>query len=115
MYIEETLEEINKKLEKIENNIDNLRHINKLDNLEKLNLTTKEVCKLLRISMSKLTELTNQKKIPFFRIGRKKLFPRELLNEWIINMAKNNYERIPEKYDEDYILERLKEFREFEE
>ncbi len=51
--------------------------------MEKLVYTPKEVTKILNIGLNKVYELIYQKQIPFIRVGRKILVPKQALENWI--------------------------------
>ncbi len=53
-------------------------------------LTTKEVAEYLSINEKQVYRLIKQKKIPATRITGKWLFPKELIDEWILASAKQN-------------------------
>ncbi len=50
-------------------------------------LTVSEVAKLLRISRGLAYELVRQERIPFIRLGRRILVPRQGLEVWIAQEA----------------------------
>jgi excisionase family DNA binding protein len=53
-------------------------------------LTTKEVAEYLSINEKQVYRLVRDRKIPATRITGKWLFPKELINEWILASAKEN-------------------------
>ena len=59
-------------------------------------LTTKEVAEYLSINEKQVYRLIKEKKIPATRITGKWLFPKELIDEWIMNSARESV-RLPEK------------------
>ncbi len=59
-------------------------------------LTTKEVAEYLSINEKQVYRLIKEKKIPATRITGKWLFPKGLIDEWIINSAKESVS-IPDK------------------
>ncbi len=59
-------------------------------------LTTKEVAEYLSINEKQVYRLIKEKKIPATRITGKWLFPKGLIDEWIITSAKESV-RIPDK------------------
>ncbi len=59
-------------------------------------LSTKEVAEYLSINEKQVYRLIKEKKIPATRITGKWLFPKELIDEWVINSARESV-RIPTK------------------
>jgi len=59
-------------------------------------LTTKEVAEYLSINEKQVYRLIKEKKIPATRITGKWLFPKGLIDEWIINSAKESV-TVPDK------------------
>jgi len=46
-------------------------------------LTTKEVARLLKATESWIKQLVKKKRIPSYKIGRKRLFKKEEIDKWI--------------------------------
>ena len=46
-------------------------------------LTAEEVSRLLRVPKSTVYELARTRRIPFLKVGRRTLFDRRLLRQWI--------------------------------
>ena len=61
-------------------------------------LTTKEVAEYLSINEKQVYRLIKEKKIPATRITGKWLFPKGLIDEWIMQSARESV-RVPEKQD----------------
>ena len=53
-------------------------------------LNTKEVARLLNINEKQVYRLIKEKKIPGTRITGKWIFPRRLIEEWVIESAREN-------------------------
>lgn len=53
----------------------------------RLALRPKEMAKVLGIGERKLWELTNRNEIPCVRIGRRVLYPVDLVREWLAKQA----------------------------
>lgn len=51
--------------------------------MEKLVYTVHETAQILNIGMNKAYELIQQKQIPFVRVGRKILIPKQALQSWL--------------------------------
>ncbi len=60
-------------------------------------LTTKEVAEYLSINEKQVYRLIKEKKIPATRITGKWLFPKELIDEWILMSARQNTKVTPAK------------------
>jgi putative molybdopterin biosynthesis protein len=58
--------------------------------MKKEMLTTKEVAEYLSINEKQVYRLVKEKKIPATRITGKWLFPKELIDDWVITSAKEN-------------------------
>lgn len=54
---------------------------------EHLLLTVPETAHVLRISRNLTYELLRQRTLPFVRLGRRVLIPRQALEEWITNQS----------------------------
>ena len=53
------------------------------DGIRPLVYTTDEVMRLLRVGRTKLYEMVSRNEIPVRRAGRKLLFPRQSLHDWL--------------------------------
>jgi excisionase family DNA binding protein len=51
--------------------------------MDKLVYNAHEVAKVLDIGMNKVYELISQGKIPYVRVGRKYIIPKEALENWL--------------------------------
>ncbi|HSW40086.1 MAG TPA: substrate-binding domain-containing protein [Acidobacteriota bacterium] len=60
-------------------------------------LTTKEVAEYLSINEKQVYRLIKEKKIPATRITGKWLFPKNLINEWILASARESVRDAPQK------------------
>ena len=60
-------------------------------------LTTKEVAEYLSINEKQVYRLIKEKRIPATRITGKWLFPKELIDEWILASAKQNTAQAPKQ------------------
>jgi putative molybdopterin biosynthesis protein len=60
-------------------------------------LTTKEVADYLSINEKQVYRLIKEKKIPATRVTGKWLFPKELIDEWVINSARESVSLAPKK------------------
>ncbi len=55
--------------------------------MEKLVYTVQETAEILNIGMNKAYELIQQNQIPFIRVGRKFLIPKQALEKWLTESA----------------------------
>ena len=55
--------------------------------MEKLVYTVQETAEILNIGMNKAYEMIQQKQIPFIRVGRKFLIPKQALEKWLSESA----------------------------
>jgi excisionase family DNA binding protein len=55
--------------------------------MEKLVYTVQETAEILNIGMNKAYEMIQQKQIPFVRVGRKILIPKQTLEKWLVESA----------------------------
>jgi putative molybdopterin biosynthesis protein len=60
-------------------------------------LTTKEVAEYLNIHEKQVYHLIKEKKIPATRVTGKWLFPKELIDEWVITTARDNIGSLPKQ------------------
>jgi len=54
-------------------------------------LSVEEACRELGISRTTLYELRKRRRIPYVRVGRRVLFPRAELEEWIRRQASTTF------------------------
>lgn len=58
-----------------------------MEKAEKLVYTVQETAEILNIGMNKAYELIQQKQIPFVRVGRRILIPKQTLENWLDKSA----------------------------
>src|SRR3970040_693338 len=58
--------------------------------MKKEMMTTKDIAKYLNINEKRVYQLIKDKKIPSTKVTGKWLFPKRLIDEWIISSAKEN-------------------------
>ena len=54
-------------------------------------MTVKEVSEYLRVSRATIYRLVKERKIPVSRIGKHFRFRKQVLDEWLMHMEKNNH------------------------
>lgn len=59
--------------------------------MNKIVFNVKELAKYLSVSESTIRKLIREKKIPHYRIFSKILFDKEVIDRWLINNEKENY------------------------
>ena len=72
--------------------------------MKKEMLTTKEIAEYLSINEKQVYQLIKNKKIPATRITGKWLFPRKLVEEWLIVSAKENVGVKPTKFLQNQVV-----------
>jgi len=55
-------------------------------------MTVKEVSEYLRVSRASVYRLVKEGKIPVSRIGKHLRFRKEVINEWLTHMEKENHD-----------------------
>lgn len=55
---------------------------------ERITLTVREMAEMLGISYNTANQLTWRENFPVLQIGRKKLIPREALDEWLLEQRR---------------------------
>lgn len=64
-------------------------------------LDVKEAAEYLHCSESTIRKLMRKKQIPSFRVAYRVYFKKSLLDLWVENQCKRNWNVIEEKYDEE--------------
>jgi excisionase family DNA binding protein len=68
----------------------NLKQIGSIDSMTKEMLSTKEVAEYLSINEKQAYRLIKEKKTPATRVTGKWLFPKGLIDEWVMNSARES-------------------------
>ncbi len=67
-------------------------------------MTVKEVSEYLRCSESCIWKLKRELQIPFFRVGKKVLFDKEKINNWIEINISDSLEKNEERRKENEVV-----------
>ncbi|WP_421535590.1 helix-turn-helix domain-containing protein [Priestia sp. D3YE.R1] len=67
--------------------------------MNKLTLTVKEAAECIGVSKDLIYKMVQEKRIPCLRIGKRLLFRRESIEEWMISQEKDYYSANSDKND----------------
>ncbi len=95
--IEDLLKELIYELKTLNTKLDKLQHISfrchhegkKEEKDERSIFDSSELCEYLGIHKNHLYELTRTKQIPYKRLGAKFIFPKVLIDQWLLEMEKS--------------------------
>lgn len=59
----------------------------------KATLTAKELAEVLNVSRNTIYEQSQQGRLPFIKIGSKRLYPKPAIKKWLMEESANNYIR----------------------